>query len=434
MTKHLPVIDALEQFLAYRFIHPIHGNFYPCAKFARFVVALSGGKDSICLLDALTQLLEPSKIQAVYVDHGLQSEAKNWSQFNQNFCHRLGVAYQSIEVTVDTHKASIEQEARIARYQAFEPLIDENSCLLTAQHLNDQAETFLLQLFRGAGSKGLSAMPYIKPFANGFHARPLLNVSQAGIERYIAERQLDYIEDPSNQDVNIRRNYLRHQVMPVLKEQWDNLDRILANAADLQAVNESLLFEVAKDDLARAKDPVYGDKSLLIANLLTLSKARLNNLLRYWLDLNGLKMPNRKLLDEIAEQFLFAATDANPLIEYQDFQLRRYRNNLYLVAQESLVPISKDRQWVWLLQDDFKINEQVAICLAEVLFLYPELKGQQVEVRLRQGGEKCTLPNRAHRISVKKYLQEKGVPPWLREQTLLVWHQGQVIFIQEKKL
>ena len=213
-------------------------------------LAYSGGVDSQVLLHLLSALNKTHglNIRAVYIDHGLQQASKQWQQHCAKSCESLSIPFQSIYVNAHAKGESPEAAARHARYGALAELISDDSCLLTAQHQDDQAETFLLQLFRGAGAAGLSAMPVYTKFSKGFHLRPLLGISQKQILDYAEHHQLSWVEDPSNQDHQYDRNYLRHSLMPLLKQRWPAIDKTLSVAAQQQAENASLINQLAQHD------------------------------------------------------------------------------------------------------------------------------------------------------------------------------------------
>lgn len=325
MSKLEPVSQAIDEFLALCISNSIHS----------VVVALSGGVDSLSLLHSLHQRIKKSShtmsLSAVYIDHQLQAGSDLWAEKNRQFCESLEVAFETVKVEVDKSTASLEKAARTARYQALSQFIaDEHTCLVTGQHLNDQAETFLLQLLRGAGSKGLSAMPDWTDFAKGFIARPLLNIPRAILDSYCASHGLEPIEDPTNSDTDIRRNFVRHKVMPLIEVKWPQAVKTIAAASDIQAENQKLLNELAAIDFENCFDARRN--ALLLIPVKQLSPGRVRNLLRYWLDACGADMPSQAVLQQIQLQMLDAKEDASPVIELAKGSIRRYRNALYWVT------------------------------------------------------------------------------------------------------
>ncbi len=414
-----PVTHAINEFLV--FLHSNH------PKINKIVIALSGGKDSVALLHGLSRASHNYLLKAVYINHGLQTVADEWQKENAKLCQQLSINYDSIQVEINTNKASLEQEARNARYAAFTKLMDENTCLVTAQHQDDQAETLLLQLFRGAGVKGLMAMPYIKSFANGLIARPLLSISVEDIKNYINSKNLSFVEDPTNADDSISRNFLRNQVIPKLKETWPKLQTSLAKTTENLAEAQLLIEQLAEQDLQSVLEKSH---ILNIEKLKSLPIERVNNLLRYWLASFNIRMPQRKQLAEIYNQFI-AEENNNPLFELSNYQLRKYQSRIYLVGLSDDA-IDFDKSYSWILNSDFYLNGQCRIELQQLVVQWPKLKGKEVTVHYRQGGETYYRNDKVLGKSLKNYFQERQIPTWERNKLLLVSYQGKVIFIESQ--
>ncbi|WP_018624376.1 tRNA lysidine(34) synthetase TilS [Kangiella aquimarina] len=411
MSKLEPVSQAIDEFLALCISNSIHS----------VVVALSGGVDSLSLLHSLHQRIKKSShtmsLSAVYIDHQLQAGSDLWAEKNRQFCESLEVAFETVKVEVDKSTASLEKAARTARYQALSQFIaDEHTCLVTGQHLNDQAETFLLQLLRGAGSKGLSAMPDWTDFAKGFIARPLLNIPRAILDSYCASHGLEPIEDPTNSDTDIRRNFVRHKVMPLIEVKWPQAVKTIAAASDIQAENQKLLNELAAIDFENCFDARRN--ALLLIPVKQLSPGRVRNLLRYWLDACGADMPSQAVLQQIQLQMLDAKEDASPVIELAKGSIRRYRNALYWVTDSA--PNYSELKLNWSAHSDLLFNNQLLIPLQWLEQSYPHLLGKDLIVKGRQGGDRIRFKKSQQSISLKNYLQQQGIPPWLRDQVLLL--------------
>jgi len=221
----------------------------------KYLIAYSGGVDSHVLLHLCSQLKNsPSGFEqsfsAVYIDHGLSYHSKKWGKHCQHICFELDIPLTIVQVDARPSKGqSPEASARIARYRAVSQLLDKNECLLTAQHLDDQAETLLWQLLRGSGVKGLSAMPKVKIFANGLLCRPMLDYKKQDIQAYARQHQLQWIEDESNQEDRYDRNYLRHTILPLLAKRWPAVQENFARSAELLAESQALMDEVADGDI-----------------------------------------------------------------------------------------------------------------------------------------------------------------------------------------
>lgn len=382
-------------------------------------VALSGGLDSTVLLHALAAHRDalPGELRAVHVNHGLHPEAPRWQVHCEQLAASLTVPLKSRAVSVALRPGeSLEAVARRERYRVFEGLMKPGDMLLTGQHADDQAETFLLQALRGSGVRGLAAMPLSAPFARGQLVRPLLAWTRAELEVWAREQQLGWIEDPSNTDTDLDRNYLRQEVLPRLRARWPAVAATLGRSARHAAEADEMLKEIAAEDWLR-----YGDgETLSLAALEGLPGPRVRNLLRHWLELRGLPLPPSHKLAELLRQ-AGAAEDRNPCVDWEGAEVRRYGGRLY--AQPPLPPSPVE----------FLLKPGVSHALGEglgALELVPAA-GEGIRAALcgpaglrvsfREGGESCRPAGRAHARPLKKWLQEMHVPPWLRDRLPLVY-------------
>ncbi|MGH8324148.1 MAG: tRNA lysidine(34) synthetase TilS, partial [Steroidobacteraceae bacterium] len=275
-------------------------------------VALSGGVDSTALLAALAAN-RPRKLRALHVDHGLRPASKYWAEHCRALARRLRVPLKVLVTKVErTRGRSLEAAAREARYRLLASALEPGEVLLTAHHCDDQLETVLLQLFRGSGLPGIAAMPPVAPFANGWLARPLLSRSRAELEAWVRERGLTWVEDDSNVDERLDRNYLRHRILPLIRERWPGSPRAVARSARHAAQAQALLDVLARADVERAS---YGE-SLSVKILRTLPPDRRRNALRFWITRAGWWAPDTRRLEEMAGPLLDARPDANPFVEW----------------------------------------------------------------------------------------------------------------------
>ncbi len=395
-----------------------------------YIVAYSGGRDSHSLLHALVSLRSqtaeagrktPSNITAVYIDHGLQAESTQWRRHCQIVCEQLGVEFRSIKVDARAKPGeSPEASARKARYQALGECIGGSlDCLITAQHADDQAETLLLQLLRGSGPRGLAAMPPLAPFAGGWHARPWLSERGESIQRYAVDHQLPWIEDPSNQQDDYDRNYLRNQVMPLLKQRWPGLSETLGRSARWQAESAALLEELARMDHQHCQ--TESEPTLQISELRGLSRERQANLIRYWLVEQGHDPATAVLIQQIRRQLLGVESEADALVRWSTTEVRRYRGQLYAEAMQTEFDASGQVQWRPEIQPVLQLpgdNGQLMLRLAQHGLSFEQLAGRSICVSYRTGGEWLRL--RGKRRSLKSLYQEAGVPPWQRERIPLL--------------
>lgn len=377
-------------------------------------IAFSGGLDSTVLLHLLATAKPLVPLRAVHIHHGLQAAADAWPSHCQSVCDCLGVRLRVMRVQVPSG-ASLERGARDARYQAFAQVIGAGEVMLTAQHREDQAETLLFRLLRGAGVRGLAAMPVHRPLAGGHLVRPLLGVSRAELEAYAVEHQLQWIADPSNADTRFSRNYLRHRVFPILTERWPQAVPGLARSAEHLSEAQGLLDELARMDLQAAEQPSafpwLGLPSLALAPLRELSDARQRNALRHWLN------PLTRLPDSdhwVGWQSLRDAKhDAQPLWSLADGQLHRCGERIWWLpsswSEFSDVPVSwSDAQRPLRLPG----NGELRFC--------GKAPAGPLEVRYRQGGEIVDVPGRGRR-DLKRLLNESGLPGFVRGRLPLLY-------------
>ena len=321
----------------------------------------------------------------------------------------------------------------------MENALTEGDCLLTGQHLNDQAETLLLQLFRTATSAGLSAMPASKRFGTCLHARPLLSFSRNEIERFAKKNDLHWIEDPSNEDILFDRNFVRKNVVPLLESRWPEAITQLSTVARLQSNNLSVQEDMAAIDMANAivmqrsqlKLSTYDVVSLLsITSLKKLSTARLLNVLRYWIIQLANKQPTRNLLEEIAKSLIDSQQDANPVIVFSDYEFRRYQNHLYLLKKKVTVENKTRFEWSPSITKVLQIPHGKLNVIDTVGGgLQNKLRDENLMITFRQGGESFHPYGRQHSQSLKKLLQEVGVPPWERDFIPLVYFNEELISV-----
>jgi len=398
----------------------------------KLLIAFSGGLDSYVLLHALVQansLTKDFQIRAVHVDHGLQIVSSQWSQQCLSICKTLKVNCEIVSLELLIPKGeSLEAIAREARYNAFRRLLQKDEVLLTAQHQDDQAETLLIQLFRGAGVNGLAAMPVLSNFGKGQHLRPLLNISRASLEAYAKQHALDFIEDPSNQDQRFDRNYLRHEIIPRLKQRWLSVNKVLSRVASHQAETKSLLAEYLQQDMPLLLGSRAG--TLSIAKLNILSPARCNAVIRYFINQQGFLAPSEKKLKHIIRDVLNAKSDASPCVSWKQAEVRRYQNDFYILAPLSVH--DKNQCIPWNVSQNLhlpSLNRVLKVELLNAIKSFDKEKDQNVEVRFRQGGEKIYQEERKCSITLKKLFQEMGVPVWERDRIPLVYIDGKLVAV-----
>lgn len=389
-------------------------------------IAYSGGLDSHVLLHVCAKLRDEYgfSFKAIHVHHGLSPNADAWTKHCEKICLDLKIECIVKNITMPkTHGESLEAVARELRYKIFTECLDKNNILLTAHHQDDQAETILIQLMRGAGVKGLAAMPLIKAFAQGFHARPLLNVSRKELEKYAYQYSLKWINDESNHNIDFNRNYLRHEVLPILKKRWpattETLSRVASHCAEAQLVIDEMIDEQLQI--------VKLGSGLSISKLLNLSPRIQRQVLRRWFSVLQFPLPSVVKMQQIQHAFLQAAEDKTPHITWGHVELRRYKDVMYAMHKMLLHDETKIYEW------DFATPLTLAN-IGQLHALSTIGKGikksiDKVTVRFRQGGEFCRLPGREFHHDLKNLFQQWGVPPWERARIPLLFHGDKLIAV-----
>uniref|UniRef100_UPI00211ACB78 tRNA lysidine(34) synthetase TilS n=1 Tax=Crenothrix polyspora TaxID=360316 RepID=UPI00211ACB78 len=380
---------------------------------SRIYVGYSGGVDSHVLLH-LCAAMQPlkHKITAVYVHHGLQAEADAWAEHCQQTARELAVEFKLLRVNaLPLHGESPEEAARNARYTALKSLIDVDCALLVAQHREDQLETVLLQLFRGGGLRGLSGMPERMDFGQGVLLRPLLNVAKQDIVDYAQAHQLQWIEDPSNAQNDYDRNFLRNDVLPLLKQRWPALDKTVSRSATHCASAETLITQIAGQWFLSVFNTE--DNTLCLSQLQQFDFQQQPHIIRAWFQQLALKMPAQAFVERIFLEVIHARQDSDPILAGQGISIRRYRDKLYCLKQTRTA-----------LTDFIWPNTTTSVVIGDnqLLTYVPAANGiaekywrnTKVVVRFRVQGEKITLPKRKGHHALKNLFQEAGVPPWER--------------------
>ncbi|KAF1686234.1 tRNA lysidine(34) synthetase TilS [Pseudoxanthomonas broegbernensis] len=377
-----------------------------------WVVGFSGGLDSTALLHRLAA--EPGRrpLRAVHVHHGLQPAADAWAEHCRQQALQLGVPFELYRVEVP-HRggAGLEAAARAARYAALGAAMAPGDVLVTAHHLDDQAETFLLRALRASGPEGLGAMRPLRRLGHGWHWRPLLSLARETLHEYARAHGLEWIEDPSNARPDPDRNYLRLHVLPLLRERWPHADAALARSAGLCAQADELLDadDVHLLRLHAGDDP----HTLCLAGLGTLPAARRARVLRLWVRRLGLpRLPGRSL-EQVECELLDARADAQAAIVWAGARMTRWRGFLHADVLRDPLPPEWSAPWDGRDPLDLPGGGRLFLRDDEGHASGAGFAGP-LRVHARRGGERIVLPGRGHSHALKHVLQARGVPPWRR--------------------
>lgn len=390
----------------------------------RLVIGVSGGLDSTVLLHLLHTLTSRHgrELLAVHVHHGLSPHADHWMAHVTSVCEKWQIPLQVHKVAVE-RVASVEAAARAARYQAFAASVVEGDALLLAQHEDDQAETLLFRLMRGAGVVGLGAMHEAGMFASPDNPavplwRPLLAVARQSLLHYAQEHGLAWVDDESNHDARYARNFLRNDILPALRQHWPAVTQVLAATAGRMQEADALLQEMAA---GMAADCIDGRYRLLVPPVLALSAPRQRLLLRFWLQQQSFLLPDEAMLERIRGEVMMAREDAAPLVRWDGCEIRRYRQHLY--AMPPLPEVLADWQADWMLAEPLLLPDGRVLSVS----LPAGVGLADCHVRFRKGGE--TLRGHGMTHDLKKLLQASGILPWERERLPLVFSGGELMAV-----
>ncbi|WP_116632130.1 tRNA lysidine(34) synthetase TilS [Pasteurella langaaensis] len=302
-------------------------------KHQKYLIAFSGGLDSTALLSLFAKSRENRphlQLRAIHIHHGLSPNADKWQQHCEQICAQLNIPLITKKVHINK-KNGIEQGAREARYQGILETRLADEIVATAHHLQDQTETFFLALKRGSGVKGLGAMQTESELFAMPIFRPLLNYTKDELETFVRAENLTWVEDESNGDSRYDRNFLRNQVLPLLRQRWAHFDDMVTMAAQHCYNQQQLVNELLNDEFKQNYDET--DRTFNISKFEQYSVHKQYALLRMWLAELGLPMLGELPLSIIVQNVILAKSDANPQYQLQGKMIRRYQHKLYLTPQ-----------------------------------------------------------------------------------------------------
>jgi len=407
--------------------------------FPAIAIAYSGGLDSSVLLHLAATFAREhgTRLFAFHIHHGISDNADSWQTHCRQESERLGAVFDTRNIALkDLDKSGVEEAARIGRYHALGELCHVHgvTLLLTAHHQDDQAETILLQLLRGSGVAGMSGMDQANAAANLLGndrlllARPLLSASRAALERYAASHTLSFVDDESNNDTRYVRNALRHRIMPALAELFPGFQERFTRSASHAQSAQRLLVTLAQQDLAACLDGEY----LSVPALRALDIDRIDNLLRHWFALRNLRMPSSAWLLELRTQLLEAKSDAQLCVTHPDCHIRRYRDRVFLTPRRpAFDEHTEPMEFVWRGESKLHFPQFAGSLLfdaADEGFNAAWLRGQQLSVRLRSGGERVKLAWNRPTKSVKYHYQAMDIPAWERPYLPMVFADEQILY------
>ena len=386
----------------------------------KFTIALSGGVDSMVLLDLLSKTKRSSDaIKAIHINHNLHDSSKEWVDFVKEACkeYKLPLIIKSINPKQEGF--GLEAEARDQRYKKFKEVILDNECLLTAHHLDDQIETILFRIFRGTGLDGLRSIRKKTKFGKGFLCRPLINVPREAIEQYAKLNNIKWIEDPSNKNIDFDRNYLRNNIIPSIKKRWPKAQTTITRLSSLAENNQKLLHELAKEDIGEIEKFNVIDLGILSNK----SSLRINNIFRFMILKNNMGIPSLKVLENVIETLINAKSDS-PIVTWDGCSIRRYKNTLYFFNPDLKQDEIRPFKMKWFIDETLNLGGdrgsiQARFIKGEGIALNKCRKN--LEIKYRKGGEQINPSGHKITKSLKNLFQENNVLPWVRGQIPLVY-------------
>ena len=405
-------------------------------KHNNFLLSYSGGLDSSVLLHILIQikLKNPNiHFRAIHINHQLHAHSNLWSEHCQRECNENNVTLIIKKVTIQ--KKNIEAMARLARYNIINKIRLPNEILLTAHHLNDQCETFLLALKRGSGPKGLSSMTVYKKNNSFIHIRPLLKIQKSEIKIWANKNNIKWIEDNSNLDIYYDRNFLRNNIIPKLQKRWPYFIQNCARSANICNIQETLLHNFVN---AIIKKNISSNNALNIDILKNLEKEKSTLVLRNWIDLQGGEMPSYKKIQKIHDDIIYSDIHKSPKMNFKTYEIYRYKNQIHFI--KPIIPSIKHLIIFWhdittplLLPNKLGILAQNSM---GTKIRYPK-KYELINIRFQANGY-YYLIDKTHKKKLKKIWQELNIPIWIRSNIPLLFYNNDLIsalgaFITEKK-
>jgi tRNA(Ile)-lysidine synthase len=396
-------------------------------------VAYSGGMDSHVVLHLLARFAASHRgrrYAAVHIHHGLSDNADHWLEHCAAICKTMGIDFFSQHLTLSQQKRqSLEAQARAARYQALAKVIPAGAMVLLGQHQQDQLETVLLQLKRGAGPKGLSAMAELSERDGLHYLRPLLECTRQQLSEYARQHGLQWIEDESNQDLGFDRNFLRHQIIPLLEQRWPGIQKAVARSATLFAEQQHLLDQQSQISLEQVRAE---DNTLSLAALSKLSSAWRSQLIRTWLSEQGAPMPPQTVISRLQQELIEARADASPCISWGAWQFRRFDQRLYLLKVQSAAPAET---LIW--RGETELNLHNGCCLYLQQGEHPPDQGDWLGIRLdgtvsiEFGGwsERFRPSGAGVSKPLKQWFKLWKIPPWQRAELPLLRSQDRLVAV-----
>lgn len=388
----------------------------------KFLVALSGGSDSMALLKlacnypAYLTFEKKRRVSAIHINHGISPNAEEWENLCKEWCDIFKIDLKIFRIKIKPG-AGLEERARKARYAIFEKNLQKYEVLLMGHHQDDLLETFLINLFRGSSSRGLSSIPASRPLGKSLLFRPFLDRPKTEILEYLQTTNLNWVEDESNKDTSILRNYLRLEILPKFETKFSNLRENLLKTVELSKSTEALLADLARQDLEKL-DFDFSAHTFNYKKFCTLSAIKRNNILRYIQKIYDFQPISSPMLENLNTHINSYFDENFGIFSWADIEMRVFQNLIYIQKQEFFQPIEEDFSKNWT--GDCEVEGVKKEFLPKLPVGDYKITGRKASAKIFYKGM-----NR----KAKKLMQEKKLAPWVRDQQPFIWQKDKLIAI-----
>jgi tRNA(Ile)-lysidine synthase len=387
----------------------------------KYWVGFSGGADSTALLQSLHECREQlaAELHAIHFHHGLQKEANAWQEHCREFCDERNIPYRAERLEIDTSGGtSLEEESRNCRYRAVARILGSDEMYLTAHHAEDQAETLFLNLLRGSGVEGIAGIPALRNLDHGWVARPLLEQRRRDLVEYLERRSISWLADPSNEDTAFDRNFLRHELFPIIEKRWAGLvPRLVRTARNARSTVNAMATFIEN----QSGDLINDRLKMSLHKLLALEPEMQNLILRQWLRRHEVPMLPESRLREFLGQLTAAPADSRAEVQWEGWMIKHYRHDLWLHRREPYLACPQ-KPWSRDMQLELGPDSGKLLLLGE-----PAELPQGWIVRARQPEDRIRLRPDGPSRKIKHFFQTTAIPPWLRSAIPVLEWDGEAV-------
>ena len=391
-------------------------------------LALSGGLDSMVLLTLMhAHLSNKYKMRAIHVNHNLHENSDTWSIFCKEQCEKMNIELIIKSIHPESDGFGLEANARDQRYRVIRESLHSNETLLTAHHKDDQLETILFRIFRGTGVDGLRGIIRFRDDGINIIFRPLLNYSKADLEHYASIKDIEWIDDISNEDSSFDRNYIRNHLTPKIKERWGTAGDSAHRLSLIATENYELLNEVASEDLS--EESTF--KSISVSNFDSYSIPRIKNMIRYLIERNDMRMPSMHILNSgISDLIMDDKKSAE--IKWSEHVIRRFNGRLYFLNKDEVTPYVATEEISWSINQPISLSHPIGTLEAKITNgngISLNKCSSNLQIKFRKGGEKMFFNTPNGSKTLKDFFNEKKILPWTRDKIPLIYDDQHLICI-----